>query len=66
MVHQDKTPKPDTEEKEVYLTGRIPETELQDWLNERAKQGYRLERVWMVTRSPGTPIFSVLMKLADA
>ena len=66
MVDQEKVV-PSTEESEMYLVGMVKQPELQDWLNERVRQGYTMDTIWMVPSSSRseTPEFAVLMRLAD-
>lgn len=53
-------------EKRKYIYERVDESKLQDWLNERAAEGYVLEDSWMITRRMGCVLFAVLMHLAVA
>ena len=66
MVDQEKVV-PSTEESEMYLVGMVKQPELQDWLNERVRQGYTMDTIWMVPSSSRseTPEFAVLMRLED-
>jgi len=50
--------------KKKYIYERVEESKLQDWLNERAAEGYVLEDSWMITRRMGRVMFAVLMRLA--
>ena len=67
MVDQEKVVPPSTEESEMYLVGMVKQPELQEWLNERVRQGYTMDTIWMVPRSSRSesPEFAVLMRLAD-
>ena len=66
MVSQDRdTQEPEADEEQVYRVGRLPQSELEAWLNEQANNGYQLKDIWMVQRGPDDPVFSVLMVLAE-
>ena len=67
MVDQEKVPASSTEESEMYLVGMVKQPELQEWLNERVRQGYTMDTIWMVPRSSHSesPEFAVLMRLVD-